>query len=729
MRINMMMMADSSSNTGGGFNLAKIWASMMRHNDVFLSVGMLTIILMMILPLPPMLLDLLLTLNLALSLTIFLVTLYTREPLQYSTFPTLLLVSTLFRLGLNVSSTRLILLTGSAGDVIQAFGNFVVGGNYVVGLLIFIILMIINFMVITNGAGRVSEVSARFTLDALPGKQLSIDADLNSGMIDEKEAKRRRNAIQKEADFYGTMDGASKFVKGDAIAGIIITVINIIFGLIVGVVQLGMEPMEAASTFTILTVGDGLVSSLPALIISASTGILVTRVSEHEDRSLGDELGHQLLSNYKVLGVMGALLIVIGLVPGMPTIPFLFIGGLAGVGTWFQFKRLRNEEVRDEAQRDADATAATLKEKTKKSSTEEVLEMLQIEPMELELGYRLVPLIESDSTGDLLERIANIRKQVAQEYGVVLPSIRVRDNLHIEADSYQLKLRGITIGQGKVMADMLMAMATDPMLADEVQGIPTTEPAFGLPALWIEKSDKDDAELNGYTVIHPGAVLATHITELVKGNLAQLLTRQDVKQLLDNLKKTSEAHESLVDDLIPSQLSISELHVVLQLLLMEHVSIRDLTSLLESISYHHRISKAPEYLVEQARVAISRHLCKQHVDDQSGKLPVLTLAPEVEETMANHLLNTGTGADGQPQQMLALNPQYTQQLLATVNQQIEDVLTNHGVQPVILCNGRLRCHVRKLIERMLPQVAVMSYNEIGPSTQVQTYGSIHPIAS
>jgi flagellar biosynthesis protein FlhA len=719
-------MADAS----GGFNTnpaKRLWSQMLRHNDVFLAVGLLTIILMMIIPLPSMILDVLLTLNLALSITIFLVTLYTREPLQYSTFPTLLLVSTLFRLGLNVSSTRLILLTGEAGEVIHAFGSFVVGGNYVVGLLIFIILMIINFMVITNGAGRVSEVSARFTLDALPGKQLSIDADLNSGIINEAEAKRRRNVIQKEADFYGTMDGASKFVKGDAVAGIIITVINIIFGLIVGVVQLGMEPMEAASTFTILTVGDGLISSLPALIISASTGILVTRVSEHEDRSLGDELGSQLLSNFKVLGVMAGLLIVIGLIPGMPTLPFLFIGGLAAVGTYGQYKKTQQESLRIEAQKDAAATADALKEKSRKSSTDEVLDLLQIEPMELELGYRLVPLIEADTAGDLLERIANIRKQIAREFGVILPSIRVRDNLHIEADAYQLKLRGIIIGQGKVMADMLMAMATDPMLADEVQGIPTTEPAFGLPALWIEKADKDDAELNGFTVIQPAAVLATHLTELVKGNLAQILTRQDVKQLLDHLKKTSEAHESLVDDLVPSQLSISELHVVLQMLLMEHVSIRDLSALLESISYHQRISKTPEYLVEQARVAISRHLCKQHVDEQSGKLPVLTLAPEVEETMASHLLNTGTGADGQAQQMLALNPQYTQQFLNSLNQQMENVLMTHGVQPVILCNGRLRGHVRKLIERMLPQVAVLSYNEIGPSTQVQTFGSIHPV--
>jgi len=707
------------ANHPGIIGTKNVLTEIAKHNDVLLAVGMITIILMMIVPLPSILLDILLTLNLALSVVILLVTLATKEPLQYSTFPTLLLVSTLFRLGLNVSSTRLILLTGEAGGVIEAFGNFVVGGNYVVGLLIFIILMIINFMVITNGAGRVSEVSARFTLDALPGKQLSIDADLNSGIINEKEAKRRRNSIQKEADFYGTMDGASKFVKGDAIAGIIITVINIIFGLIIGVAQMGMEPMEAASTFTILTVGDGLVSSLPALIISASTGLLMTRVSEDDNASLSDELVKQLFSSYKVLMILSGLLLLMGMVPGMPNVPFLFIGVIAGAAAYYIYTQRDAEKDAEEASKIAEANEEGASKK--KSNSEEVLEMLHIEPMELELGYRLVPLIEGEGGGDLLDRIANIRKQIAQDFGVVLPSIRVRDNLHIEPDVYQLKLRGISLGEGKVMADMLMAMATDPDLADEVEGIATTEPAFGLPALWIDKADREEAEVNGFTVIQPAAVLATHITELVKRNQAQILTRQDVKQLLDNLKKTSEAHESLVDDLVPTQLSISELHIVLQMLLMESVSIRDLSAVLESVSYHCRISKSPDYLMEQVRVALSRNICKQHLDEASKKLPVLTLAPDVEENMANHLITPG---GDQSQTMLALNPQYTQNLLSMINKQVEDVLTLQGVQPVLLCNGKLRHHVRKLIERMLPQVAVLSYNEVGPSVQVQSYGSV-----
>lgn len=693
-----------------------IWNKLLKHNDVLLAVGFVFIILMMLIPLPPFVLDLLLTVNIAFSVVILLVTLYTKEPLQYSTFPTLLLISTLFRLGLNVSSTRLILLTGAPGEVIKAFGEFVIGGNYLVGLLIFIILMIINFMVITNGAGRVSEVSARFTLDAMPGKQLSIDADLNAGIITEKDAQKRRITIQKEADFFGTMDGASKFVKGDATAGLIITAINIIFGLIIGVAQMGMPVEEAAATFTILTVGDGLVSSLPALIISSATGILVTRVSEDDSRSLGDDLGTQLFGNYKVLGVLTGLLAFLGFIPGMPTVPFLFIAACAGAGAYVGFKKFQ----RLEATAVSEALAESGGDKPK-TNGEQVMELLQVEAMELEIGYRLVPLIEAESGGDLLDRIGNIRRQMATELGLVLPSIRVRDNLHIDPNLYTLKLRGIPIGQGNVQADMWLAMATDPILAEPINGIQTKEPAFGLPALWIENDDRDEAEMGGYTVIHPSAVVSTHLTELIKKHASQILTRADVKVLLDHLKEKGQ--ESLVDDLIPTQLSISELHVVLQQLLHEKVSIRDLASVLESIGYHCRISKHPDYLVEQCRMALARSICKQHLDEQSGKLPVLTLSPEAEEVLAQSLMPT-SDAQGNNSTTLALSPVYTQNLLKAVNGDIERVLSTDGVQPVLLCNAKLRPHVRKLIERMLPQIAVLSYNEIGPSTQIQTYGAI-----
>jgi flagellar biosynthesis protein FlhA len=691
---------------------------LMKHNDVFLAVGIVLILGMMLLPLPAFILDILLTINIALSITILLVTLYTKEPLQYSTFPTLLLMSTLFRLGLNVSSTRLILLTGQPGEVITAFGNFVIGGNYVVGLLIFIILMIINFMVITNGAGRVSEVSARFTLDALPGKQLSIDADLNAGLINEEQARMRRINIQKEADFYGTMDGASKFVKGDAIAGLIITAINIVFGLIIGVVQMGMPVAEAAATFTTLSVGDGLVSSLPAIIISTATGILVTRVSETEDSSLGDDLGNQLFTNPKVLGILGGLLTCMGFVPGMPNIPFLLIGGLACFASYHRHTHMKLTE--------ATAIEAThsqkLLETQEKAPTsgEQVMELLQIEAMELEIGYRLVPLIEPEAGGDLLDRIGNIRRQMAQELGIVLPSVRVRDNLQADPDTYALKLKGVPIGHGTIKSDMLMAMCTDPDLADAVSGIETTEPAFGLPALWIELEDREEAEMNGYTVIQPSAVVSTHLTELIRKFAPQILSRQDVKILVDHLKKT---HESLVEDLVPTQLTLSELHIVLQLLLAEKVSIRDLATVLESISYHCRISKSPEYLAEQCRIAMSRSICRQLLDPSSEKLPVLTVSPEIEEEMANNMVNLGSN-EGYTSQSLALSPSTTQRFLKAVNAEVERVLVNEGVQPVLLCNAKLRPHIRKLVERLLPQLSVLSYTEVGPSTQVKTLGSI-----
>jgi flagellar biosynthesis protein FlhA len=697
--------------------LAKLnWKRLLKHNDILLALALVFIVGMLLIPLPSLVLDFLLTINLALSITIMLVTLYTKEPLQYSTFPTLLLISTLFRLGLNVSSTRLILLTGSAGEVIHSFGNFVIGGNYVVGLLIFIILMIINFMVITNGAGRVSEVSARFTLDALPGKQLSIDADLNAGLINEQQARKRRINIQKEADFYGTMDGASKFVKGDAVAGIIITLINIVFGLIIGVAQLGMSIEEAATTYTILTVGDGLVSSMPALIISTATGVLVTRVSEEEDSSLGDDLGNQLFANPKVLGLLATVLGAMGMIPGMPNVPFLMIAALAGYGSFIRHQQLtvaQQKIVTEQALAEQE-----VKEKPP-TSGEQVMELLTVETLELEIGYRLVPLIEPDAGGDLLERIGNIRRQLAQELGLVLPSVRVRDNLQLNPDTYVFKLKGVSIGQGEVKADMLMAMATDPDLADPMSGIETTEPAFGLPALWIETEDKEEAEMNGYTVIHPSAVVSTHLTELIRKQATQILTRQDTKILLDHLKKTNDA---LVDDLIPSQVGLSDLHAILQLLLAEKVCIKDLATILESIGYHCRISKAPDYLVEQCRIALSRSICKQHIDPASNKLPVLTIAPEVEEEMATSLVNIGS--DTNPNWSLTISPTFTQRFLSAVNKEVERVLLEEGVQPVILCNARLRPHVRKLLERLLPQIAILSYSEVGQTVQVQTHGAI-----
>lgn len=683
------------------------WKQLLKHNDVLLAVGIVLVVTMMLIPLPPLLLDVLLTVNIALSVTILLVTLYTQEPLQYSTFPTILLFSTLFRLGLNVSTTRLILLHGEAGQVVHAFGNFVIGGNYVVGMLIFVILIIINFIVITNGAGRVSEVAARFTLDAMPGKQLSIDADLNAGMIDEKEAKRRRQNIQREADFYGTMDGASKFVKGDAIAAIIITVINVVGGLIIGVLQMGMPIEQAAATFTTLSVGDGLVSQMPALIISAATGILVTRVNDTE-LSLGDEIGGQMFQNPKVMAIMGGLMLVMGMVPGLPNLPFLAIGALA-VGGSFVLIKARREKAEMQVIEESKAKAV----QKKKSTTENVLDLLQVEMMELEIGYRLVPLIEAESGGDLLERISQIRRQVAMELGFVLPSVRVRDNLQLAPNQYNIKLRGVTIESGEVIADLWLAMSTDPDITDPIDGIETKEPAFGLPALWIEADEKERAEVAGYTVVSASAVVSTHLTEVIKKNSADILGRADVQNLLNNVKKVN---ETLVTDLVPDTLTEAEIHIILQNLLREKVSVRDMITILEALSYHCRVNKDPDYLTEQVRMALSRSICKQHQNPETGELPVVTLDPAVEEQIAQ-----GLTADGQ---MLALGPVFTQRLFAALNQEIERVIGTQGVQPVILCNGRLRLPFRRLIERMLPQIAVLSYNEIGPSVKATAVGSV-----
>jgi len=708
-------MSEASGNLLTGGNAAKLagqiikpasWRQLLKHNDILLAVGMALIVAMMLIPIPAPALDILLTVNIALAVTMLLVTIYTNEPLQYSTFPIILLISTLFRLGLNVSSTRLILSEGEAGTVITAFGNFVIGGNYVVGLLIFIILVIINFIVITNGAGRVSEVAARFTLDAMPGKQLSIDADLNAGLIDEKQAKARRLQIQREADFYGTMDGASKFVKGDAIAAIIITVINIIGGLIIGVLQMNMPIGEAAATFTTLTVGEGLVSQIPALIVSTATGILVTRVSDDGEHTLGENIGNQMFNNPKVLGIVAVLLMVLGFVPGLPTIPFMMIGVLSGIGSFLV--------VKDHQAKEAQAKQAEIQEKavTKKKTKENVMDLLAVESMELEIGYRLVPLIETESGGDLLERIGQIRRQVALDFGIVLPSVRVRDNLQLPPNQYNLKLRGVVVDSGEVMSEMWLAMSTDPEVTDPIEGaMETKEPAFGLPAFWIREDQKEDAEINGYTVVSASAVVSTHLTEIIKRWAPDILSRSDVQGLLDNVKKEN---ESLVTDLIPDNLTIAELHLILQNLLAEKVSIRDMVTILEALSYHYRVNKETDYLTEQCRIALSRSICKQY-QSPTGDLPVITLAPEVEEELANGLMEDGG---------LAINPTFTQQLLNSINHEVEKAITTSGFQPVILANAKLRLPVRRLIERSLPQISVLSYNEIGPTVKVSTLGAV-----
>lgn len=687
-------------------------AFLLKNNDIVLAIGLVTIIAMMVLPIPPGILDVLLTINISFSVVILLVCLYTKEPLDYSTFPTILLIATLFRLGLNVSATRLILLHGEAGHVISSFGQFVVGGNYVVGFVIFTILVIINFMVITGGATRVAEVSARFTLDSLPGKQMSIDADLNSGLINEEEAKARRRKIERETNFYGTMDGASKFVKGDATAGIIITIINIIGGFIIGMVQLKMSAITSLSTYTILTVGDGLVSQIPALLISTATGLIVSRASGQE-ASLSEDIGKEMFSDPRVLGVVSGLLSFMAVVPGMPTLPFLTVGLIFGSVAYFKYVNKKKKAEEDQKQKEEASKVEKLGKRKKKATRESVLELLSVETIEIEVGYRLVPLLNVEQGGDLLERIAQIRRQTALEMGIVLPSIRVRDNLQLSPNTYQIKLKGVAIEAGEVYADRSLAMnsfGTDEEI--NIKGIKAIEPAFGLPALWIEEKDKDLAETHGYTVVSPSAVISTHLTEIIKKNAAEILSRADVQQLVDNLKK--EVTEDYVADLM-KELSAADVQLVMQNLLRERVPVRDLKTILETLSLQIKSSKNPDFLTEQTRRALARSICKQNLAD-TGELLAITLSPDCENTIAQ-----GVSPDGQN---LTLDPDFTRRLMDNLNYELEKAISSTGNQPVILCSSPIRLAFRRLIERTYPQITVMSYNEITPSTKAKSVGVV-----
>ena len=689
-------------------------SNILKNNDIVLAIGLVVIVCMMVIPLPAPLLDILLTINISLAVVILLVCLYTQEPLDYSSFPTVLLIATLFRLGLNVSSTRLILLQGQAGNVISSFGQFVVGGNYVVGAVIFCILVLINFMVITGGATRVAEVSARFTLDKMPGKQLSIDADLNSGLIDEEQAKERRRKLERETDFYGTMDGASKFVKGDATAGIVITIINIVGGLVIGVIQLHMNVQSALSTYTILTVGDGLVSQIPALLISTATGLIVSRATG-KDESLSTDIKNEMFSDPRVLGVVAGLLGVLGIVPGMPTVPFLLIACVAGGLAYFKSKEKAEVSVTEEAKKIQEEQQEKLgkKEKRARATKESVMELLNIDTIEIEVGYRLVQLLNVEMGGDLLERIAQIRRQTALDLGIVLPSIRVRDNLQLSPNSYQIKLKGVALESGEVYPERYLAMtAGDPVGNLTINGIHSIEPAFGLPAIWIEPKDKDLAEMSGYTVVSASAVISTHITEVIKKCSYEIVSRYDIQQLIDNLKK--EISEEYVDDIM-KDITIGDVQIVVQNLLKENVAIRDLKTILETISLQSKINKNPTYLTECVRQALSRNICKQNLAD-TGELYVVTLSPEVENTIAK-----GASPDGTS---VTLDPSFTRNLFDKMNTELEKAITATSNQPVILCSSPIRMLFRKLVERTYPQIAIMSYNEISPNVKVKSVGVV-----
>jgi flagellar biosynthesis protein FlhA len=680
---------------------------LLKQSDMVLAVMMVAVVLMLIIPIPAGLLDVLLVVNITGSLLMLLITLYVMEPVEFNTFPSLLLILTLFRLALNVSTTRLILSEGDAGHVVEAFGNFVVQGNYVVGVIIFLILIVIQFMVITNGAGRISEVAARFTLDAMPGKQMAIDADLNAGLINEEDAKARRKKVQRESDFYGTMDGASKFVKGDAVAGLIITAINIIAGILIGVFQRGIEISQALTTYTLLTIGDGLVTQIPALLISTGTGIMVSRAAS--DDNLGSAISKQVVSNPKPLMIASAMLVGLSVIPGLPTLPFMVVG--AGVGALaFVLQRTQKEAAsRAEA---AAQTAAGTPDATPKGP-ENVMSLLKVDPMELEIGYRLIPLVDASQGGDLLERVTMIRRQTALKLGLVLPPIRVRDNLQLKPKEYRINLRGVEIARGEVHIEHYMAMNVG-MAIEEIEGIPTTEPVFGLPAVWITEDQKERAEMAGYTVFDVSSVIATHLTEVIKAHAPDILTRQDTQALLDNLKEESPA---VVSELVPDLLGIGDVQRVLQNLLAERVSIRDLLPVMEALATHARLTKDLDTLTEHTRQALARSICKSVVAPD-GSLPVITLDPNLEMILGNAIQHTEQGA------FVALEPGAAGKLVRNAAEVAERLMAQ-GHQPVVLCSSKVRLVFRRLIERKLPNLTVMAYNEvIPPSLDVRSLGVI-----
>ncbi|XGC80368.1 flagellar biosynthesis protein FlhA [Bdellovibrio bacteriovorus] len=685
------------------FQFLKRFEKYTKNTDLFIAFGMLAILAVMIIPLPPLLLDICLTFSLAISVLILLVSLYTQRALDFTSFPSLLLMTTLFRLSLNVATTRLILTHGhegekAAGDVIASFANFVVGGNYVIGFIMFMILIVINFIVITKGSGRVAEVAARFTLDAMPGKQMSIDAELNSGHITEAEARKRRRQIEQEADFYGAMDGASKFVRGDAIAGIIITIINVLGGLAIGVMQKGLDIGTAAKYYTMLTIGDGLLAQIPALIISTAAGAIVTRTS-NSDKDMGEEVTSQLLVNPRAVMISGGVLVLLGLVPGLPTLPFLFMGGLLAGLSWV-LKKYRAEVAAEERK----ASEASLNAPKK----ENIETMLPLDMVELEVGYGLINIVESDQSGDLLERIVSIRKQFALDLGIVVPSIHIRDNLQLAPGEYRLLIKGNRVGGGLLRPESLLAM--DPgNVAERIEGIPTKEPAFGLDALWISPARKEDAEIAGYTVVDLPTVMATHLTEIIRTHAHELLGRQEASTLIENFKKS---HPKVVEELIPDLLPLGSVVRVLQSLLKEQVSIRDLLTIFETLADEAPRNKDIEVLTEQVRRGLARGITAKYTTDQ-GNIPVMTLHPVIEELIANSLLQTEQGVQ------LVMDPSSAHRLINEIARTVE----NHpevASQPILLTSPTSRRHLYKLTSRFIPQLVVLSHNELTSDADVQS---------
>ncbi len=672
-----------------------------RFSDVALAVAIIVIVGLLIVPIPAWLLDAFLIVDLSASVVIPLVTLYTEEPLQFSVFPSLLLVMTLFRLSLDIAATKLILGSGQAGEVIQAFGSFVVGGNYVVGIIAFLILVVVQFVVITSGAGRVAEVAARFTLDAMPGKQMSIDADLNAGLINEDEARRRRKQIEAEADFYGAMDGASKFVRGDAIAAVLIIIINIVGGFGMGWMRGESDVLTIIHTYTLLTIGEGLVSQIPALLISTATGLMVTRAAS--EQKMGSELFSQIFAQPRPLMIASVLLLLLLLAPGFPKIQILLISGvLMGVSIMLT--------KADQQRKQADSKAAEAPAAHK--GPENVMPLLSVEPIELELGSSLVPMALSEEGGDLADRVAAVRRQIATEMGFVMPTVRIRDNLHLKNSVYAIKIRGAVVASTELMPSCLLAMDSGNTTL-KLEGTSTIEPAFGSPATWIPKAQRQQAEMAGYLVADPPSVLITHLSELVKKHASELLTRQDTQALIDHVKKTNPA---VVEELIPNLMSVGEVQKILQNLLRERLSIRDLGSILEALADHAGRTKDIDQLTEFARSALARQICNTLQGD-ADKLSVITLSPKIEQQLRESVQMTQNGV------ALAMDPGTATGLIRSLSKESER-MANLGLSPVLLCSSQVRLPLKRLMERSIPQLTVVAYNEIVPQAEVEAVGTV-----
>lgn len=683
--------------------MRELLGKLLKHADLSAALMVVVVVVMMIVPLPPIFLDLLITLNITAALAILVATTYMPRPLDFAAFPSLLLLATLFRLALNVSVTRLILSEGDAGAVIHAFGSFVIGENIVIGLVVFTILVVIQYVVITNGAGRVAEVAARFTLDAMPGKQMAIDADLNAGQITDDEARSRRQEVQREADFYGAMDGASKFVKGDAIAGIIIVAVNLLGGIAIGMLQKGMSFSEAANTYSVLTIGDGLAAQIPALLIATATGIIVTRSAA--EANLGHDLTGQMLRHPRAPMVAGVVVAAMALLPGLPKLPFLVIGGLV-----FLIGRSLGKQMVGGPKREGEEAGEMLPAPA--SPPDSAMGDLALDPLELAIGFGLVPMVDTKAGGGLLQRVGVVRRQIAADLGIVIPAVRIHDDAMLDSHEYEIRVRGGAVARGRIVPGHRLAINPGDG-APALAGIPTVEPAFNLPAVWIDDSLRGEAEALGYTVVDGESVVVTHLTETIRAHVHELLTRQETKKLLDALR---EQNAAAVDDVVPDRLGVGEVQRVLQNLLREGISIRDLGVILETIGDRAITTRDPAILAEYARQALSRTITSKFLAEDNT-LRVISLDPTLEEAVAESLTQTPDG------EQIALDPARAQTLVRSLAAQVERT-TAMGIRPVLICSSRIRRHLRRLIEQAFPQLPVVAYNEIGANIRVETTGVV-----